>query len=383
MPELSWRILLAVPPSLITGHSELSRVVNGCQSFEIALTPLREDLFTSFKESISRITKTWYRWQLLRTAVKAVEPDLCLVMYIDQLLLPLALGMDPGCNLSGIYFRPTFHYPRFAGYRPNLGDRVLALRQRVLVERAARSPRLRDLFCLDTFVPDVINASEPVKKALPLPEPVEPHKSNSVDEARLRRTLNLDEGRIVLLLFGMISERKGPHELLEACGILQSSVARKFSLVIAGKVEDQLSACLAHQVAAMQQTCPVQIILHDHLVAYDQVPPFFGISDVVLATYHRHVGMSAIIARSAAAGKPVLSSDFGLMGQLVRTWRLGLTIDSTNPAAIAQALTQIAEDGGPVPFDAESAARFAELNTAESFGATLFAPLLRFGEKET
>jgi glycosyltransferase involved in cell wall biosynthesis len=93
--------------------------------------------------------------------------------------------------------------------------------------------------------------------------------------------------------------------------------------------------------------------------------------------------MSAIIVRSAAAGKPVLSSDFGLMGQLVRTWRLGRTIDSTNPAAIAQALTQIAEDGGAVPFDAESAARFAELNTAESFGATLFDPLLRFGEKET
>ena len=37
-------------------------------------------------------------------------------MYVDRFPLALALRLPVPCNLSGIYFRPTFYYQTFLGY---------------------------------------------------------------------------------------------------------------------------------------------------------------------------------------------------------------------------------------------------------------------------
>ena len=37
-------------------------------------------------------------------------------MYVDRFPLPLGLRHPVLCNLSGIYFRPTFYYQTFLGY---------------------------------------------------------------------------------------------------------------------------------------------------------------------------------------------------------------------------------------------------------------------------
>ena len=61
-------------------------------------------------------------------------------MYVDRFPLPLGLRHPVLCNLSGIYFRPTFYYQTFLGYnapktswylnrieRPPFGDAFLTL----------------------------------------------------------------------------------------------------------------------------------------------------------------------------------------------------------------------------------------------------------------
>jgi glycosyltransferase involved in cell wall biosynthesis len=82
--------------------------------------------------------------------------------------------------------------------------------------------------------------------------------------------------------------------------------------------------------------------------------------------------MSAILVRAAAAQKPVLSSNYGLMGEMVKRYRLGLTVDASVPAEIAKGLTQFLISSPKEFCDLSSMKAFAEQNSAEKFASTVF-----------
>ena len=90
----------------------------------------------------------------------------------------------------------------------------------------------------------------------------------------------------------------------------------------------------------------------------------------------RHIGSSGNLLHAASAQKPVLASDYGLLGQLVRTHHLGLTVDSTSPYAIAQGLTRFIEEDSNDLFDKDQAYQFALENSADRYAQTLIDNLL-------
>jgi glycosyltransferase involved in cell wall biosynthesis len=101
-----------------------------------------------------------------------------------------------------------------------------------------------------------------------------------------------------------------------------------------------------------------------------------------LAPYQRHVGMSGILLLAAAAGKPVLSSDYGLMGELVRRYGLGITVDSTVPSEIAKGLMRCLTEPATVLVDLDRMESFAEQHSAERYAKTIFEQLGNLGEKK-
>lgn len=372
-------IYLAVPTSMMSEGSEVYRAANECGLSNVKHVALDPELFERFQGSGSLIWGAWLQWRLMQDAIARTEPDHCLAMYIDHLLLPLAVGFSPGCELTGIYFRPTFHYPTFDTYSPSLRERVRALRQEVILRLALRSPWLQQLFCLDPFVPNVINAMAPRNKAVALPDPVQPYGQGRSNPSLLRGRLGIDSDRIVFLLFGVISERKGVFELLAACGKLEARDAARMTLLMVGPVVPDLIPALETLAESLRDTSPLRIILIDRFVPDHEIPPYFEAGDVVITPYRRHVGMSAVIVRSAAAGKPVLASDYGLLGEVVRREGLGMTIDSSRPEEIARAMADIARQEHVPGFDPEAARRFAARNSAEAFGRTLFETILNGG----
>jgi glycosyltransferase involved in cell wall biosynthesis len=132
---------------------------------------------------------------------------------------------------------------------------------------------------------------------------------------------------------------------------------------------------MVRRIKEISESLPVQIILQDKFVAEQDVQIYFQIADIVLAVYQRHVGMSGIIVQAAAAGKPLLCSDYGLMGEITRRWQLGLTVDSTNPSQIAEKLTQFLQEGGDSIGDRAKMKDFARQNSAEQFASVIFKNL--------
>jgi glycosyltransferase involved in cell wall biosynthesis len=112
-------------------------------------------------------------------------------------------------------------------------------------------------------------------------------------------------------------------------------------LLLVGGTNPAQQVTIHQKIAAICQTQPLQVIEHYEFIPEADVPSYFQLADVILAPYQRHVGMSGILLLAAAAGKPVLSSDYGLMGELAQKYQLGLVVDSTKPAEIAKALATL------------------------------------------
>jgi glycosyltransferase involved in cell wall biosynthesis len=284
----------------------------------------------------------------------------------------MTLGVKPPCSISGIFFRPTLHYSKFANYAPSPIERIWQWREKFVLSRILRSAYFKNLFFLDPLAVEYLEPFSRTTKLLHIPDPVQIYDTPEPQLAKLRENLGIDPGRQVFLLFGSLTERKGIYQLLEAVRALPPDLCQKLCLLLIGPIEPPEKEKLKYCVTEIFQSLPAQIIsCHEFIVDRD-IQPYFQMADVILAPYQRHVGMSAILVRAAAAKKPVLSSDYGVMGEMTRRYGLGLTVDSTIPIEIAKGLTRFLLESPASLCDRLKMKEFAEQNTAEKFANTVF-----------
>jgi len=368
------RICLAVPESMVSIGSEVHKALQAYSPIEVSSISFRDELFNRFRSCRALAFRAFIEYRLLQESIAAVRPDHCLAMYIDHLLVPLALGLKPSCNLSGIYFRPTFHYSQFTYYCPTIYDRLRAIRQRVVTKRALRLPELTRLFCLDPLAPKAVNEMCSEDKATWLPDPVHLYPQNENARRRTREALGVEPGRIVLLQFGAVVARKGVFDVFDAAHQLSSDMAGKITLLLVGPVPRHVKAKFQSEIARLRRLTDVQVLIEERFIPDEEIQAYFQASDVVLTLYRRHVGMSAVLVRSAAAGKPVISSGYGLLGELVRRWHLGVTVEDSASESIVSVMENLVRNGS-VPFDREKAAAFANANSAELYSRVIYQNL--------
>ena len=367
---------IVVSPEFLQLHSNVLDIApkyNQANVNFVAITPEEKKALQSSKSSISRAFRALGEWELLCKYAKVLRSTHCLIMYFDTCELPLAMGKKSPCPFSGIYFRPTFHYGDFTDYSPSQKEKIQQWRERFTLARILRHPQLKTLFCLDPFAVKHIDAQfYSKKKVVPLPDPVQIHKNSKFQLSNLRESLGIHPSRQVFLLFGALTGRKGIYQLLDAIPLLSSELCQKLCLVFVGSANTTEQARIKSQVAAVCQKQPVQIVEHYEFVPERDVPAYFQLTDVVLATYQRHVGMSGILLLAAAAQKPILSSNYGLMGEISRRYGLGLTVDSTVPDEIAKGLTRFLTESPEELCDRTKMKSFAAQNSSEHFSRVIF-----------
>ena len=385
---LAGRISLVVSPEFLRKHLDVVKIRTAANVKWVAISEAELSWYQATSRSLVR--RAWVEWRLFCRYAKRLRANQALIMYVDRFQLPLALRLPVPCNLSGIYFRPTFHYQSFLGYNAFLkacanarSERVRAFRQSLLWRLACRHPRLKVLFSLDPLAVEPLQrfgkmAKHPFgTKVVHLPDPVELYAketgSRMIDE--LRDELGIEAGRRVFLLFGVLSERKGIYELLDCLNLLATSELARLSLLLVGQVTVTDEARLQAKIHSISRAMPIQIIMRNQFIAEEDVALYFELADVILAPYQRHVGMSGILVLAAAASKPVLASNYGLMGEMVRRRSLGITVDSTKPNEIAKGVSAFLEGEPTEMFDSQSAAQFARENSAERFARVVWENL--------
>ena len=344
----------------------------------IAISPEELESLSPRNSGFNRARRSFEEWSLIDKYAKKLKPEHCLIMFFDTRTYPLALHTQLPCPFSSIYFRPTFHYDSFVSRVINWRERLQQWRERFLMSRIMQHRQLQTLFCLDPFVVEHLDRFNGKVKSVYLPDPVFTYDSYEPEPEALRNSLGIEPNRQVYLLFGGLSARKGILQLLEAITLLTCDLSQKLCILLVGPMGFDLpqnKLKMDHYVAQITRHQDVQIVVEDRFVPDREIQSYFQMADVILAPHQCHVGMSANLVRAAAAQKPIMSSDYGLMGEVARHYQLGLTVDSTVPSEIAKGLTQLLLKS-PAQFgDRSWMQRFAQQNTSEKFAATIFQNL--------
>jgi len=324
----------------------------------------------------SLVVASFARWWTMRRYLRRSGADAGFFLSLDLLSLPLALGLGIGERpLSGILFRPSIHYSALGDYRPSWQEKARDMRKDLLYRLMLRNRHVRTVLSLDPFFPRHAAAHYARgDKVLPIPDPAFPLIGSAVSNSSALQFP--PAGRIGLLLFGYLTERKGPLVVLDALRLLHEHIAERIAVLFAGRTDPAIRETIDARRSALHSERPgLWFHIEDRRLERAELEALVTQSDIVLAPYQRFVGSSGVLLWAARAARPVLAQDFGLIGRLIRDHGLGAVADSCDPAALARAIERMIAEGPQRFIDAASAQRFAAARTPERFAATVLSSL--------
>lgn len=239
------------------------------------------------------------------------------------------------------------HQP-YVGYR---GRGVRFAVRRTLIRRRLRSNAAR-LAALDHRVARAMGSRHPVSI---LPH----HASVPVDVPRIdaRRRFGIRHDRPVFLAAGEHSRRKGTDGLVEAW-----PVNAEGTLLIVGFCSDEVRAIIANRP---QDLATGRIRVLDETVDDETYSTAFEACDVVTVCYPRHFGASGILGAAVQTGRAILGSNYGYIGDCIRTFGLGAEVDCRDSNAVATALHHAIRR--PPSIDPDRSRPFREFHTPGNF----------------
>ncbi len=362
-------LILLVSPDLFIQHPHFLALTD---NDAVQLLPINKTEHQRWQTAQVGAAKGQEEWNLMTKYATREWVDQVLLMYFDNLQLAFLRCRRLPFAVSGILFRPSFHYSAWGHGPTTSAQHLRAFRKMTLLRLLLLRPGLCHLFSLDPFaIPSLTAWAGSRSRVHYLPDPVPTRPVLNAERLALCNRLGIEPNRQVVLVFGQLDDRKGIVPLLGALGLLPVTVQKQWCVLLVGpidkSVQSDLSVCLG-------EVGSVQVVRQHTFVVEPDIQPYFAVSDLVAVLYKKHIGMSAVLVRAAVAERPVLASDYGLIGQLVKTKQLGLTVNETDKAAIADALTRFARhEWAANPIEMQ---KFAYQNRAEVFSETIFKALI-------
>jgi glycosyltransferase involved in cell wall biosynthesis len=223
-------------------------------------------------------------------------------------------------EIEGLMMRGKFAYDPSA----------MTLRTRITAQALKNTP-IDIVHHLDPIVYDYLRQhfAELACRLRLLPEPVENMKP--LDARAARAKLGISPTGSYLGCLGALSAVKGVALLLKA--FADAPVAADARLLLIGKPDVELRLLLDNEYRGL---CEAGRIIHiDRYVSQEEFHLGLMASDVVCVPYHRQIGSSGVVVRAAAVGRPLLGSDFGWIGRVIRDFELGIVCDVTDTPRFA------------------------------------------------
>lgn len=369
------RLCFVVSRKFFHLHSDIVDFIQSLNSSAVEIQSISEEDERWLQDSW--LLPEWRGWQLFCRYAKELEARHALLLYSDKYQLPALAGKKPHCHFSCIYFRPTYHYSRLSNYNPTFGESLVAVRKWLLMWAFLKLRTLDCVYTLDPYAVEyILDIFRPKARIELMPDTFVYYESRDESVAELRKMLNPEPSRTVFLLLGILDSRKGPLQLLEAIIKLPVDYQRRLCLLLVGAVAENIRSNVHSAVKNINQTTAAQVVLQDRYVSDCDVQPYYEIADVALTTYQKHKGMSSALIRAALAGTPVLSSSYGLMGDLVTTHKLGSVVDTSDLDSFANGLKE-SLDRPCADFQPELAVAFAKQHSPDALGR-LLSRLLSF-----
>ncbi|HEY0590233.1 MAG TPA: glycosyltransferase [Thermoanaerobaculia bacterium] len=202
-------------------------------------------------------------------------------------------------------------------------------------------------------------------------------RAPGVDAETVREELGIDPRARVILLFGTLSRYKGVDLLIEAFAAVRREAADAH-LLLAGY---PVGGWSAEQIRALAAAAGVEraVTVVPRYVPADRVAAWMELASAVVFPYDA-VFQSGAVHVPLTFGRPVIATDVGAMGEVIRDGETGLLVPPKDRDALASALAQVLADSAGAAAMGRAAAedqkiRFAWSRPAEVILGTYAAIL--------
>jgi len=237
-----------------------------------------------------------------------------------------AFGMLPHDSLcgkiSGIYVRPRLLDKTQTG----IGNKI----KRAGFTRMEKEGFFKNIFLLDKDLPSRPNM--PRDRFHFLPDPWK--KPHPYIAKSLAHKIKCPQDKCTFLFYGTASRRKGLELMLEAFEKVEQQ--QQCFLLFAGKITGR-----GHHIAQLEYLEKNGLAkTFNYYISETEQDLLFRMTDFVILPYINHYGSSGILAHAAAYHKPVIASNFHLLGKRVKEYGLGLTFENDSVASLADAFSR-------------------------------------------
>jgi len=268
---------------------------------------------------------------LLHHVLKNTKVDHVYIPYADGmtqiaglLAKPGLFSLPKGTVAEALTMRGTYAYPGADKFKARLMLRALEW-----------SP-WNKIHLIDPLAYRFVHKNLPrlAKRCPLLADPIETRPG--IDRKLARRLLGLPEDGRYLGCIGEIDSRKGGELLLRA--FKRAKLEETDRLYLAGRLTQPVRDVLNNELG--EEFRAGRIITPDRYLTEDELNWATSALDVVVTPYPGFVGSASIVIRAAAAGRVVLGNDYGWMGYVIPTFKLGRVCDATNVDVLADAFPQ-------------------------------------------
>lgn len=282
----------------------------------------------SFMQQSSVLKRTLVSSRILSKYVKKHQADRVITSSIMQYLAFLNNFGYAKCKFIGIIYMIYLHERKRQGIFGRLSNR---LKYTII----ARSQKIEKAFVLnDQGSADELNHIYNTKKFVCLPDPFVPLHVNNLEDTRYKYNIPVDNK--IFLHFGGLSGSKGTLTIMEAIEHLSEDVAKQCTFIFAGKIYEDIYECFIQFYEQLK--LKTQIIVENRFVEFSELSSFCNISHCMLVPYKRTSQSSGAVGYAAQFNIPVIGPGEGLLGNIIRSYQLGLDIYGINAENLSLAI---------------------------------------------
>jgi glycosyltransferase involved in cell wall biosynthesis len=326
--------VLVTHPDLI-GHLRGLVLPQDWHSKGVTILHLSENEMQELSKISSVFKRANAEFRILNRIVHEHQVHRCYLMPLNKFQFAVGSQMDRTlpCCIRGILFNPfgvsgerepailtklRKHFQLIWMLRNKLLEHIYILNNNNLVNALNKKYRRQNLF---VSLPDPI-----------LIPPKRPQNNLAADI--LGRS---DKYRY--LLFGSLSAGKGIFLVLEALKQIPDDIVCHIEVLFAGTIVSNDRKFFLAALSDLRRDRPaISVHLLDEFVPYNSLETLFSNTDCVLLPYIGNQASSGVIGHAALYGKPVISPDSGLIGNIVRSYKLGTVIPTMDSSKLATAM---------------------------------------------
>lgn len=277
------------------------------------------------KKGIFKNWRNWYHdYKLLRKYINLYQPEKVVLNALFHFMPFLAFSRVGKNLLSGILYIIPDRKPKNRSLINRWADKV-----RLFLY--AKGKIFKHVFLLnDTEYPSIYNKmyNTAVFKYLP-----DPYVNTPTNIQTNHITINTQKK--VFLHFGGMGYRKGTIDILNAIQLMDEKELDKCLFIFAGVFTDKdLYQAFIEKITMLKKK--VEIIHIDGFVPFEELAYFCSQANYVLVPYKNVEQSSGVINHAAKYGKAVVGPAEGLLGHLIKKYKLGYTLEKTNEKTLAK-----------------------------------------------